>query len=72
MLNQHLPADQTPSIKGSIMLATAASTEEVMEQLQKDVYAKEVWDLEKAEIIPVSWFVYEQWEVVGRGSGERV
>ena len=59
MLNQHLPADQTPSIKGSVMLATAASSEEVMEQLRKDVYAKGVWDLEKVEIIPVSGYIFE-------------
>lgn len=37
------------------MLATAGSRDEVLEVLQRDIYAREgVWDLEKVEIIPVS------------------
>ena len=53
MLKDHTAANP-PSIKGSVMLATASSSEEVLEKLKGDVYAKEVWDLENVQIIPVS------------------
>ncbi|MCJ1476671.1 hypothetical protein MMC13_005339 [Lambiella insularis] len=53
MLEDH-SASQPPPIKGSVMLATASSSEEVLAQLRKDVYATEVWDLENVQIIPVS------------------
>lgn len=40
-------------INGSVMMAVAASKEEVLEKIKKDVYANEgVWDMEK-----VSFFV---------------
>lgn len=38
------------------MVVTGSSSEEVLEELRKDIYAEEVWDLEKAQVIPVSWF----------------
>jgi len=57
MLHSHPnPTDTgSPSVKGSVMLATASSKEEVLEVLRRDIYTREgVWDLEKVEIIPVS------------------
>jgi hypothetical protein len=41
-------------ISGSVMMAQAATKEEVMEKLKQDVYADGVWDFEKTQIIPVS------------------
>lgn len=39
---------ETPKILGSVMLAYAASKEEVMEDLKSDVYSEnEVWDWSK-------------------------
>jgi hypothetical protein len=57
MLQAH-PADgESPSFKGSMMLAVAASEAEVRALLEKDVYATSgVWDMEKAQVIPVSGF----------------
>ena len=40
------------------MLAMASSAEEVLAQLRGDVYAAEVWDMEKVQIIPVSFFLF--------------
>jgi len=51
MLESHA-ASTPPPIKGSVMLAMASSAEEVLAQLREDVYAAEVWDLEKVQIIP--------------------
>ncbi|KAJ5150699.1 uncharacterized protein N7500_010888 [Penicillium coprophilum] len=53
MLNAH-PADgETPSFKGSMMLAVAENEAEVLELLNKDIYVTSgVWDMEKAQIIP--------------------
>lgn len=56
MLHSHPTPTDTglPSVKGSIMLATAGSREEVLEVLKRDIYTREgVWDVEKVEIIPV-------------------
>lgn len=51
------------------MLATAGSRDEVLEVLQRDVYAREgVWDLEKVEIIPVSQPAFVE-SVAERGEG---
>jgi hypothetical protein len=48
------PKDGEPlKIMGSCMLAHAATKEEVMEQIRKDVYAQGVWDLSKLQIYPV-------------------
>lgn len=79
MLEDHSGA-QPPPIKGSVMLATAGSQEEVLEKLKADVYAKEVWDLENVQIIPVSgatilssgcggWVVGGRWEKDGADGG---
>lgn len=47
------PKDAEPlAINGSAMMAYAATRDEVWEELKRDVYAKEVWDLEKVQIIP--------------------
>jgi len=47
------PRDAEPlAINGSAMMAHAATRDEVLEELKRDVYAKEVWDLEKVQIIP--------------------
>lgn len=46
-------------MNGSVLLASAASETEVRKQLEEDIYAKEgVWDLEKVQIIPVS-FIFQ-------------
>lgn len=56
MLNAH-PADgETPSFKGSMMLAVAENEAQVLELINKDIYATSgVWDMEKAQIIPVCY-----------------
>lgn len=54
MLNSHPAEGETPSYKGSMMLAMADSEAEVRALLEKDIYGTSgVWDLEKAQIIPV-------------------
>lgn len=57
MLQAH-PADgESPSFKGSMLLAVAESEAEVRALLEKDVYATSgVWDMEKVQVIPVSVF----------------
>ena len=46
---------ETPKIIGSVMLAYAASKEEVLEDLRRDVYSEnEVWDWEKVCMIQVN------------------
>jgi hypothetical protein len=54
MLNAH-PADgETPSFKGSMMMVIAENEAQVLELLKNDIYVKsDVWDMEKAQIIPV-------------------
>lgn len=56
MLNAH-PADgETPSFKGSMMLAVAENEAQVLELLNKDIYVSSgVWDMENAQIIPVRY-----------------
>lgn len=56
MLNAH-PADgETPSFKGSMMLAVAENEAQVLELLNKDIYVTSgVWDMENAQIIPVCY-----------------
>ncbi|KAG0156833.1 hypothetical protein PDIDSM_4014 [Penicillium digitatum] len=60
MLNAH-PADgETPSFKGSMMLAVAENEAQVLELLSKDIYTVSgVWDLENAQIIPFKSAVRE-------------
>lgn len=54
MLESHPAEGETPSFKGSMMLAVAESEAEVRALLEKDIYGTSgVWDLEKAQIIPV-------------------
>lgn len=54
MLNAH-PADgETPSFKGSMVMAVAENEAQVLELLNNDIYTTTgVWDMEKAQIIPV-------------------
>ncbi|KAJ5304776.1 uncharacterized protein N7443_004436 [Penicillium atrosanguineum] len=61
MLEAH-PADgESPSFKGSMMLAVAESEAEVRALLEKDIYVTSgVWDMEKAQIIPFKSAVREQ------------
>ncbi|KUM66765.1 hypothetical protein ACN42_g332 [Penicillium freii] len=60
MLNAH-PADgETPSFKGSMMLAVAENEAQVLELLNKDIYVTSgVWDMENAQIIPFKSAVRE-------------
>jgi hypothetical protein len=54
MLNAHPAEGETPSFKGSMMMAVAENQEQVLELLKKDIYTVSgVWDLENAQIIPV-------------------
>ena len=53
-LDEPVKDGESLKINGSVMMAAADSPEEIMERLKNDVYAKEVWDLEKVQIIPVS------------------
>ncbi|EAL90102.1 uncharacterized protein AFUA_4G06860 [Aspergillus fumigatus Af293] len=53
MLESH-STEGTPSFKGSAMLLMAESEEQAKELLSKDIYVRSgVWDLEKAQIIPI-------------------
>ncbi|KAL9616085.1 MAG: hypothetical protein Q9160_009004 [Pyrenula sp. 1 TL-2023] len=56
MLEEHLkPGDDGPQkMCGSAMLIRAASQEEALERVRKDVYTKEgVWDMDKVQVWPV-------------------
>lgn len=54
MLEAHPAEGETPSFKGSMMLAVAENETAVRELLAKDIYSTSgVWDLENAQIIPV-------------------
>lgn len=53
-LDEHPAEGDRPRMNGSVMLATAASKEEVIETLKDDIYYKSgVWDWEKIQIHPV-------------------
>ena len=55
ILDEPLRADEGPKIKGSVMLASADTEAEVVEQLKQDTYFKSgVWDWDKVQILPVS------------------
>ncbi|KAI3554967.1 hypothetical protein CABS03_01643 [Colletotrichum abscissum] len=50
---EHPVEGQTPGFKGSVMIYTVKDAEEAWELIRGDVYAKnDVWDLEKAQVIP--------------------
>lgn len=54
MFNSHPAEGETPSYKGSMMLAMAENEAEVRELLARDIYGTSgVWDLENAQIFPV-------------------
>ena len=54
MLEAHPAEGETPSFKGSMMLAMAENEAEVRSILENDIYAHSgVWDLENAQIFPV-------------------
>lgn len=55
MLDAHPAEGETPSFKGSMMMAVAENEDEVRKILENDIYVKSgVWDMEKAQIIAVS------------------
>lgn len=55
MFESHPAEGEVPSFKGSMLIAMAESVEQVREMLSKDIYAtSSVWDLDNAQIIPVS------------------
>lgn len=56
-VDRHPEPGETPQFRGSAVIIQADSPGEVLELLRKDIYAETgVWDLEKAQIIPVSFF----------------
>lgn len=56
MLNAHPAYGETPSFKGSMMLAVAENEAQVLELLNNDIYTTSgVWDMENAQIIPVCY-----------------
>jgi hypothetical protein len=68
-MKNHPGAGETPTFTGSMVTALVESEEELREILSKDVYATSgVWDVEKAQIIPVSIasYVGEKKESMGR------
>ncbi|KAK6347656.1 hypothetical protein TWF718_005495 [Orbilia javanica] len=53
MLHEHIKEGETPKFKGSIMLMSVETKEEVLEIIKSDKYVEnDVWDLDKVEIIP--------------------
>lgn len=55
MLQSHPGDGEDIPFKGSMIIYTGESVEDVRSVLMNDVYAKKgVWDLEKVQIIPVS------------------
>ena len=79
MLTTPLVPDHPPQMRGSVMLALAASEEEVWAQIREDVYAREgVWDLERVQVWPVSFLLlflfswgWAGFGVEGQGREER-
>ncbi|PKY04484.1 hypothetical protein P168DRAFT_253636 [Aspergillus campestris IBT 28561] len=53
MLNSHPTDSQGPSFKGSMIIYTGESVEDVRQIIKDDVYSTSgVWDLENVQIIP--------------------
>ncbi|KAJ0317062.1 hypothetical protein Brms1b_005094 [Colletotrichum noveboracense] len=53
--SEHPSEGKTPAFKGSMIIYTVKDADEAWELIKNDVYAKNgVWDLEKAQVIPVS------------------
>ncbi|PYI23992.1 hypothetical protein BO99DRAFT_398572, partial [Aspergillus violaceofuscus CBS 115571] len=53
MVDAHPEEGKLLSFKGSMIVVTGETVEEVHELINNDIYAKSgVWDLEKAQIIP--------------------
>lgn len=58
MLESHPAEGETPAFQGSMMLAVAENEAEVRAILENDIYAHSgVWDLAKAQIIPVRYIL---------------
>jgi hypothetical protein len=56
ILESHPAEGENPAFKGSMLITLAESVEEVKEIISKDIYySSGVWDLEKAQIMPVSF-----------------
>lgn len=54
MLQKHATEDKPVTFKGSMIIYTGASEEDVKNILREDIYARSgVWDLEKMKIISV-------------------
>ncbi|QIW98197.1 hypothetical protein AMS68_003715 [Peltaster fructicola] len=52
-LDEPITPSKLPSINGSVLLVVAATREDVLEIVKKDIYNENnVWDWEKAQIIP--------------------
>lgn len=67
MFDTHSADSETPPFKGSMVVIQATSAEEARDIVGRDVYAQNgVWDLENAQIFPVSWVVYEHnvWTII--------
>ncbi|GKT43515.1 aspercryptin biosynthesis cluster protein B [Colletotrichum spaethianum] len=60
MFEEHPTEGKTPSFKGSVIIYTVKDAEEAWELIRNDIYAKsDVWDLEKAQVIPFKSAVRE-------------
>ncbi|GKT55930.1 YCII-related domain protein [Colletotrichum tofieldiae] len=60
MFAEHPTEGKTPSFKGSVFIYTVKDAEEAWELIRNDIYAKsDVWDLEKAQVIPFKSAVRE-------------
>ena len=56
MFDQHPVEGKTPSFKGSMLMIVAEDADKAMEIIKGDIYTQSgVWDLEKAQIIPVCY-----------------
>lgn len=57
IFKQHPEEGKDAQFVGSVVVYTAENVEEVREIINKDIYATSgVWDLEKVQIFPVSYY----------------